>query len=108
MSQWPKAGFPFRSRSVYEQRVRDILAPALPYVAAGRPVVTQDTGFGHNLPTGAGLFGYSTTDEALAAIESINADYPRHRRAARSIAREYFDSEIVLRKLLAECGVSGA
>jgi hypothetical protein len=78
------------------------------YLAAGRPVVTQDTDFKLNLPTGTGLFGFSTTDEALAAIESINADYPRHRRAARSIAREYFDSDIVLRKLLAECGVSAA
>jgi hypothetical protein len=78
------------------------------YLAAGRPVVTQDTGFGDNLPTGTGLFGFLTTDEALAAIESINADYPRHHRAARSMAREYFDSDVVLRKLLAECGVSGA
>ena len=59
-------------------------------------MVTQETGFRDNLPTGAGLFGFATADEAAAAVEAINADYPRHRRAARGIAREYFDSGVVL------------
>jgi hypothetical protein len=75
------------------------------YLAAGRPVVTQETGFGNVLPTGRGLFGFSTLDEAAAAVQAIDADYERHRRAARSIAREYFDSDIVLRQMLTECGV---
>ncbi len=52
------------------------------YLAAGRPVITQDTGFGNVLPTGEGLFAFSTADEAAAAVEAINADYERHRRAA--------------------------
>src|SRR4029077_13604022 len=55
------------------------------YLASGRPVLAQDTGFSAYLPCAEGLFSFSTSDEALAAIESINRDYPRHARAARSI-----------------------
>jgi hypothetical protein len=71
------------------------------YLAAGRPVVTQDTGFGCALPLGEGLFAVATVDEALAAIEAINADYDRHSRAAREIAQRYFRAETVLAQLLA-------
>ena len=52
------------------------------YLAAGRPVITQDTGFSNVLPTGEGLFGFSTMEEILAAVEAINSDYERHSRAA--------------------------
>ena len=75
------------------------------YLATGRPVVTQDTGFGSVLPTGRGLFGFSTLDEAAAAIEAINADYQTHSRAAGELARAYFDSDLVLTRLLKDCGV---
>jgi hypothetical protein len=75
------------------------------YLAAGRPVVTQDTGFGRVLPTGEGLFAFDNTEQALEAIEVINADYERHSRAARAIAEEYFDSGKVLGKLLEDLGL---
>jgi hypothetical protein len=75
------------------------------YLAAGRPVVTEDTGFGRFLPTGEGLFAFSTTDEAAAAIEAIEADPARHQRAAAEIAREYFDAEKVVGSLLARAGL---
>ena len=75
------------------------------YLAAGRPVVTQDTGFGSALPTGEGLFGFSTLDEAAAAVDAVNADYQRHSRAAGAVARAYFDSDVVLTRMLADCGV---
>ena len=75
------------------------------YLASGRPVVTQDTGFGCVLPTGEGLFGVSTLEEAAAAVDEINADYARHRRAAREIAAEHFDAGRVLGALLAELGM---
>jgi hypothetical protein len=75
------------------------------YLAAGRPVVTQDTGFGSALPTGAGLFAFTTADDAAAAVDAINRDYDRHRRAARAVAREYLAADVVLPRLLAECGV---
>ena len=79
---------------------------AASYLAAGRPVVTQETGFSNFLPIGAGLFGFSTMDETLAAIDSINGDYARHSRAAVEVARECFSYDVVLPKLLDEAGVS--
>jgi hypothetical protein len=75
------------------------------YLSAGRPVVTQDTGFGNVLPTGEGLFEFATVDEAAAAVEAINSDYPRHRRAAAAIGREYFGHDVVLGRLLQEVGL---
>ncbi len=75
------------------------------YLAAGRPVVTQDTGFGSILPTGAGLFGFGTIDEAVAAVETIESDYAKARRAAFEIARAYFDAEVVIGQLLENVGV---
>src|SRR4029453_257766 len=75
------------------------------YLAAGKPVVTQETGFGRFIPTGTGLFAFSTMEEALAALEEINRRYAFHARAAREMAEEYFASDKVLRKLLQDAGV---
>ena len=75
------------------------------YLAAGRPVITQDTGFGNVLPTGEGLFAFNTMEEILAAFEAINSDYERHSRAAREIAEEYFRAETVLAKVLYDLGL---
>jgi hypothetical protein len=66
------------------------------YLAAGRPVVTQRTAFEKFIPTGEGLLGFDTPDEAVDAIRTINADYARHARAAREIACEYFDASKLL------------
>ena len=76
------------------------------YLAAGRPVVTQDTGFNCSLPTGEGLFAVTDVEEAVAALEAIDADYRRHAQAAAGIGREYFDAERVLGELLEQAGVS--
>ena len=75
------------------------------YLAAGRPVVTQDTGFGRFVPTGEGLFAYSTMEEAVDALARVNADYGRHSAAARRVAAESFGAEPVLRRLLADAGL---
>jgi hypothetical protein len=75
------------------------------YLAAGRPVITQDTGFDTVIPTGEGLFAFDTLDEAVAGFEAIEADYERHSRAAREIAHEYFHAEKVLAKLLDDLGL---
>lgn len=74
------------------------------YLAAGRAVVTQDTGFGHHLPTGEGLFGFSSVDEAAAAVAEVQADPERHGRAAAEVAR-HFEATSVLKSLLAEVGL---
>lgn len=70
------------------------------YLASGRPVIAQETGFSGFLPTGGGLFAFETPDDVLAAIAAINGDYPRHCRAARGIAEQFFDSDKVLSTLL--------
>jgi len=75
------------------------------YLAAGRPVITQDTGFGTVLPTGEGLFAFNTMDDILAAFEAINSEYEKHCRAARAIAEDYFKAETVLAKLLRDLGL---
>ena len=75
------------------------------YLAAGRPVITQDTGFGTVLPIGEGLFAFKTMDDILAAFDSIRSDYERHSRAARAIAETYFKAETVLSKLLVDLGL---
>ena len=76
------------------------------YLAAGRPVVTQDTAFGNTLPIGLGLHAFTSLDDLAAAIESINADYPRHCRAAKEIARDFFSHEVVLGAILDELGIA--
>ncbi len=76
------------------------------YLASGKPVIAQDTGFTNFLPTGEGLFGFTTMDEVLAAIEAINADYRRQCRAARGIAEEHFEASAVARRLLVDLGLA--
>lgn len=75
------------------------------YLASGRPVVLQDTGFSAHLPCGEGLFAVRTVDEAAAAIEAIQGDYERHSRRAREIAVEYLDAPKVLGGFLRELGI---
>ncbi len=77
------------------------------YLASGRPVIAQETGFSRDLPAGEGLFAFRTIEEILAAIEAMNADYARHARAARRVAEEYFESGKVLTRLLSEVGAAG-
>jgi glycosyltransferase involved in cell wall biosynthesis len=75
------------------------------YLASGRPVVTQSTGFEQTLPTGAGLFQFDNAQEAAVAIHSINSDYSRHCRAAREIAVEYFDAAKLLKEIAEAVGL---
>jgi hypothetical protein len=75
------------------------------YLAAGRPVVMQDTGFSEYLPCGQGLFAVKTIEEAADAITEIQRDYPRHSTAARELARAHLDASVVLPRLLAQIGV---
>jgi hypothetical protein len=70
------------------------------YLASGKPVLVQDTGFGSLLPIGEGLLAFHTLDEAVAGARSIARDYDLHCEAARSIAERYFDSDTVLAGVL--------
>jgi len=71
------------------------------YLAAGKPVVVQDTGFSDDLPAGEGIFPFTTVDDALSAIRQIEGDYARHAAAARAAAEQCFDSDKVLTRLIA-------
>jgi glycosyltransferase involved in cell wall biosynthesis len=75
------------------------------YLASGKPVVTQDTGFTKLIPTGRGLFAFGSLEEATAAVQEINRDYVDHCRAARAVAAEYFAAETVLGDLLEAAGL---
>jgi hypothetical protein len=75
------------------------------YLAAGRPVVIQDTGIGADLPTGCGLLTFSDIDSAVDALEQVERSYAKHAAAAASFAREFLDSDLVLSRLLKLAGV---
>jgi len=74
------------------------------YLASGKPVVTQASGFEQWLPTGEGLFSFETIDEAARALAMIAQDYPRHTAAARRVAERFFDSRTVLAELIERAG----
>ncbi|GAC1398090.1 MAG: hypothetical protein NVSMB52_11660 [Chloroflexota bacterium] len=74
------------------------------YLASGRPVITQDTAFANALPTGEGLFDFSTTEDVVEALARINSDYQYHSARAQAVADEYFKAETVLAKMMRTVG----
>ena len=75
------------------------------YLAAGRPVITQETGFTEFYGGKEGLLPFRTMEDIVAAAGAIREDYPKHAKAAHEIAREYFEAEKVLASLLERAGV---
>lgn len=75
------------------------------YLAAGRPAIVQDTGLGGHLPLGKGLLSVNSAVEAVEAVAAIRRDYEAHSRAARKIAREFFDYSVVLPPILKAAGI---
>ena len=75
------------------------------YLAAGRPVLVQDTGVSAYLPTGRGVLTFSSLEQAVAGVEEIQQNYLLHSQAAREVTREYFAAEKVLGKLLRDAGL---
>jgi hypothetical protein len=75
------------------------------FLSCGKPVIAQDTGFSKFIPCGEGLFGFSTMDGILAAVDTIESDYCKACRAAREIAVEYFECERVARTLINDINI---
>lgn len=75
------------------------------YLAAGRPVITQETGFSRILPTGGGLFAFTRLEDILQALEAIERDWPAACRAAREVAAEYFAAGPVVGHLMSRAGL---
>jgi hypothetical protein len=67
--------------------------------------VVQDTGFASRLPTGRGLLGWSALEDAVEALERVSRDYALHARAARDLARSFFDAPKLLGGILEEAGL---
>jgi hypothetical protein len=76
------------------------------YLASGKPVLAQDTGFATNYPVGEGLFAFSDLDEAVGGVEEIRGNLERHSSSARALAEEHFEARKVLGRLLSQLGVS--
>lgn len=74
------------------------------YLASGKPVLAQDTGFRDHLPLGEGLLSFEDMESAVAGVEAILAAPERHTQAARELAAEHFDSRKVLPDLLERLG----
>lgn len=70
------------------------------YLASGKPVLVQDTGFADSIETGKGIFIFKTMEDILNNVNRINADYKMHCTNARKMAAEYFDAEKILLPLV--------
>jgi hypothetical protein len=79
------------------------------YLAAGRPVVVQDTGFAPVLPVGEGIVAFKSFAEAAEGVREVDANWVRHAQAARSIAEEYFDARKMVGRVVdqASAGTRG-
>jgi hypothetical protein len=75
------------------------------YLATGKPVIAQSTGFEKFLPTGEGLFAFRSMDDVLAALDVIESDYPRACRAARGVAQTHLEAKRVCAKFLSDIGL---
>ena len=75
------------------------------YLAAGRPVITQETGFTRTYGGKLGLLSFRSLDEIADAVKIINANYAKHSHAARALAREFFEAEKVLKSILDRAGI---
>jgi len=75
------------------------------YLAAARPVIIQETGFTKNYGGNAGLLAFRSLGEIAEAVKKINADYPKHSRAAYDFACEFFEAKKVLKSILDRANV---
>jgi hypothetical protein len=76
------------------------------YLAAGKPVITQETGFTRFIPSGRGLLAFERLEDAVEAVRAVEGDYEQHCQAAREVATEHFAAEAVLSRLLRDAGLS--
>jgi len=75
------------------------------YLAAGRPVIVQDTGFRRTLPTGAGLLAFHSLEQATDAVRAVCDAWPLHAAAAQRLAAQHFAATWVLGALLSRAAV---
>jgi len=102
--QHSKAEFGFAKSGYVISRCGWFSDRSICYLASGRPVIAQDTGFSDFLPMGKGLFSYETVNDVLSGIDELNSNYSLHAKIARELAEDYFESGLILTKLLESIG----
>ena len=102
--QGSKAEFGFAKSGYVISRCGWFSDRSICYLASGRPVIAQETGFSDFLPVGDGLFAFETENDVMESIESLNSDYTHHCESARKLAEEFFDSSKILTRLLGRIG----
>lgn len=70
------------------------------YLASGRPVIVQETGFSNWMKTGTGVFPFTQTEDILEALDCIAGNYEAQCLAAQETARKYFEAGTVLSALI--------
>lgn len=74
------------------------------YLASGRPVLHQDTGYRDWLDVDFGVLPFSDMESLLRALERLDADYERHAAGARKVAEEHFEARTVIGEMLERAG----
>ncbi len=103
---WRSAGEVSAAQGVYAARSGWFSDRSVRYLAAGRPVVVQETGFSELVATGDGLLTFDDLDGAAAALERVAADPLFHQEAALALAAEHFEATRVLGAFVERCGIS--
>jgi hypothetical protein len=73
------------------------------YLASGRPVLMEETGFSDHFPVGKGVIVFQNIEEAVAGVAEIDSNYQLHSKAARDFAEEFLDSRKCLNAMLDAC-----
>jgi len=103
--QYSRAEFSVAKRGYLRSRSGWISDRTVCYLASGKPAVVQSTGFEDSIPVGEGLLTFGTPEQAVTAIQEVNRNYLQHCHAARRIAEERFNSDIVLSAILERIGL---
>jgi hypothetical protein len=98
--QGSKAEFGIAKAGYVETRSGWFSERSAAYLASGRPVLHQDTGFPDWLPCGKGVFAFRSPEDVIDGVSRVDADYDAHCRAARELAEEFFAAARVLPPLI--------
>lgn len=70
------------------------------YLAMGKPVVLQETGWSSVIGGNEGLLPFADVKSAAAALEKIESNYEKHSLAAQKLAEEKLDNKKVVTAML--------
>jgi hypothetical protein len=98
LSEWIHAGFPFVSKSTFQQRIRDVVTPLLRTLSAGRQLWLQCENEIGDATVGSSVYWRGTTDQYLtmlgAFFEVARSLSPNIRVVLTSFASSNLDAAI--------------